>query len=211
MKNVNMLFSLLLLSAMSASCVNLDGRLDVKQTMTAKRKSGFLHLKTKDVVIQPDLYAAELKINGDKSFTLKLEGHNKILLPIKSKNDFNVPANGTITISHNDINQPFDLTGRIETDITNSDSRREIEDCTWTVKENHCKKVCTKEDTCHAECADVEITMHGQRVVEFHYRTTHRDLGMDLLQVGSREVLASFHGTNDDVDQINDYIGACRR
>lgn len=195
---------------MAASCVNLEGRLDVKQPMTAKMKTGFLHLKTKDVVIQPDLYAAELKINGDKNFTLKLEGHNKILLPIKSKNSFGVPSNGLISISHDDINQPFDLKGRIETVVSNSEPRRTIEDCTWTVKENHCKKVCTQTDACHAECADVEITMHGRQEIDYHIQTTHRDLAMDLLKVGTAEVLASFHGSNDDVDQINDFISACR-
>lgn len=210
MGNLKNVMSLMLLSLMATSCMNLDGQLDVKQVMTAKVKSGFLNRKTKDVRIQPDLYRAELKINGDKNFTLKLEGRNKLLIPIKSQKDFNVPANGRVAISHNDINQPFDIGGAIATDVSNSNPINQIEDCSWTVTENHCKKICDSATSCHTECADVQVTVHGRREVEFHYRTIHRALNMDLLRVGTGEVLASFHGSNTDVDRINDFIGACR-
>lgn len=210
MNNLKNVMSLMLLSLMATSCVNLDGQLDVKQVMTAKIKSGFLNRKTKDVQIQPDLYRAELKINGDKNFTLKLEGRNKLLIPIKSKNDFKAPSNGRVAISHNDINQPFDISGAIATDVSNSGQINQLEDCTWTVTENHCKKICDTVNSCHVECRDVQITVHGRREVEFHFRTTHRDVNMDLLRAGTAEILASFHGTNNDVDRVNDFIGACR-
>lgn len=195
---------------LSASCVSLNGQLDVKQTMSAKKKSGFLNLKTKEIQIQPDLYMAELKINSDRSFTLKLDGHDRILIPIKSEKGLNVPSNGRVFISHTDINQPFDISGMISTDVSESDHQRAIEECTYTVTENHCQKICESEKSCHIDCKDVPVELHGHREVEFHYETIHRDLAMDLLKQEKGEVLASFHGTDTETSRISDYQSVCR-
>lgn len=207
LKNVACLLVVILLSA---SCVTLDGRLDVKQAMTAKKKSGFLNLKTKEIQIQPDLYEAHLKVNSDKSFTLKLEGHEKILIPLKSEKSLNIPRNGRVFISHSDINQPFDISGLISTDVTESEIQRAVENCTYTVTENHCRKICENEHSCKIECVDEQVEMHGERNVEFHYQTIHRDLAMELLKQDKSEVLASFHGVDTETNRINDFEGRCR-
>lgn len=206
LKNV---VGLLAVTVLSASCVTLDGQLDVKQTMSAKKKSGFLNLKTKEIQIQPDLYQAELKANSDKSFTLKLEGREKILIPIKSEKDLNVPSNGRVSISHADINQPFDVAGNIQTDISNTDQQNAIEDCSFTMTENHCKKICASESSCKIECHDEQVTIQGRHEVVFHYQTIHRDLAIDLLKQDKGEVLASFHGTDSETSRINDFEGRC--
>lgn len=210
MQGLKSLMGLIVLSLLSTSCLKLDGQLDVRQAMSAKKKSGFLNLKTKEIKIEPDLYRAELKINGNKSYTLKLEGHEKILIPIKSENDLNVPTSGQIAISHNDINQPFDIRGNIKTDITHSGGTDTVEDCTWTVTENHCQKICDKPDSCTIACKDVQVTLRGHRQVSFHYRTTHRDLSVDFLKADKPEVLATFNGSDTQVDRITDFEGLCR-
>jgi len=210
MGNLKSIMCLVVLSVMTTSCVSLTGQIDVKQPMAAKKKSGFLNLKTKEIQIQPDLYSAELKMNGDKNFTLKLEGREKILIPIKSSKNLNVPANGRIFISNTDISQPFDVSGNISTQITNSDWINDVVNCTYTVTENHCTKVCEKPDACSIECKDVSVSLNGRQELTYHYRTTHRDLNINFLKVDKGEVLASFHGTNTDVDQITDYRGICR-
>jgi hypothetical protein len=94
--------------------------------------------------------------------------------------------------------------------FTHSGLQRQVENCSWSVRENHCQKICDKPDSCHIECADVDVTMYGRREIEFHYRTTHRTLAMDLLNIGNAALLASFNGDSHDVEQINDYVGACR-
>ena len=210
MKGLKVLMSLMVVSLMSTSCVTLNGQLDVKQTMAAKKKSGFLNLKTTEIQIQPDLYSAELKINSDKSYTLKLSGHENILIPIKSSKDLNVPSNGHVAISHNDINQPFDVRGEIATDVQDSSSTQAIEDCTFTVTENHCQKICDKPDACSIVCKDEQMTINGRHEVAYHYRSTHRDLSIDFLKADKPEVLGSFHGTDTATERINDYSGVCR-
>jgi hypothetical protein len=210
MNGLKVLMGLMVVSLMSTSCVSLNGQLDVKQMMAAKKKSGFLNLKTTEIQIQPDLYSAELKINSNKNYTLKLDGQNKILIPIKASKDLNVPSNGHVSMSHNDINQPFDLSGEISTDIQDSDRTDTVEDCTFTVTENHCQKICDKPDACSIVCKDVQVTLNGRHEVSYHFRTTHRDLNIDFLKADKPEVLASFHGTDTETDRITDYSGVCR-
>lgn len=209
MKCLKVVFSMLVVSSMTVSCVSLDGQLDVKQVMGAKKKSGFLHLKTTEIKIQPDLYKAELKINSDKSYTLKLSGHENIIIPIKGTKELNVPTNGHVSISHNEINQPFDLKGEIATDIEDSTRINTVEECTRSFTENHCNKICEL-STCKIVCKDEVVTIIGRHELSYHYRTINRDLNIEFLKADRPEVLATFHGTDSQMDRVIDYTGICR-
>jgi hypothetical protein len=210
MKGLKSLLCLAAIGVMSASCVTLDGQLDVKQAMSAKKRGGFLNLKLVEVQIQPDLYQAHLKANSDKSYTLKLEGHDTILLPIKSEKSLNIPSSGRIAISHSDINQPFDVQGEISTDITDSATSDIVEECSWTVTENHCKKICDKPDHCDIQCKDEQVTLYGHHEVRYHYQTIDRAVALNLLKQDKPEVLASFHGTDSETNKITEFEGQCR-
>lgn len=135
---------------MAASCVNLDGQLNVLTVMNVKKKGGFLNLQNKTVAIQPGIYNANLKINNESSFTLRLkadkEEESDIIIPINSEKSFDLPANGLIKIAGADISQPFDISGTIQTEITNSDIVRGIEQCTEYRTERRCEKICNNTD-----------------------------------------------------------------
>lgn len=223
---------------MTVSCVNLEGRLNVNQVMPAEKKGGFLNLQRKTIQIQPGNYQANLKVNNSKSFTLKLktdkEGEADILIPIKSDKDFSIPRNGNVIIRGSEIAQPFDLSGVIETNITESEQTKTTESCTFQRSENHCDKICSPGEVlnprnpnnnrdsheprdvrpptihCDIVCRDVLVTFNGSRYIEYHNRYTHRDLKADLLDLKNKNVLASFSGTDTDADRINDYLGECR-
>lgn len=210
MSSLKVLMGLTVLSLLSTACIRLEGQLDVRQPMAAKKKSGFLNLKKKEIKIEPDIYRAELKVNGSDSFTLKLEGREKILVPIKSEKDLRIPDNGIVRISAQDIGQPFDLRGNIATEVEHSPSTEAIEECSFTVTENRCQKICEKVDACKIECKDVQITLQGQHLVRYHFRTIHRDLSVDFLKTDKPEVLATFNGTDTQVDRIIDFSGQCR-
>lgn len=204
--------ALLTLSLMSASCINLEGRLNVKEPMTVKKRGGFLNLQIKSTQIQPGNYQASLKVNSAKSFTLKL---GDILIPLKSQNDFSIPANGNVIIRGRDIAQPFDVSGKIETTVTESDLTRTYEDCTIQRTENQCERVCTGGTPtmpyhCDVVCRDVFVSYEGSRYVEYHYKYTSRELTADLLDSSSKAVKASFSGYDNEADRINDYYGVCR-
>lgn len=210
MRGLKLVTSLIAVSLMCTSCLSLNGHLEVRQVMAAKKKSGILNLGTKEIQIQPDSYMAELKINSDKNFTLKLEGHDTILIPIKGNKDLNIPSSGRVSLNHDMINQPFDLEGEIVTTVTHSPRQDIIEECSRTVTENHCQKICEQSDSCTIVCKDELVTIKGLHEVSYHFRTTQRDLSVDFLKAGKPEVLASFHGSDTDTDQITDYSGICR-
>lgn len=218
MKN---LINLLLVSAFAVSCINLNGQLNVQQEMNVKKKGGFLNLKTKNISLAPGLYRADLKINSEKSFTLKLrsdkEGENDILIPIKSKNAFNLPTNGAVTIAGKEISQPFDLNGTINTSYSESTMNRTTEDCTLSRTERHCEKVCVAGSEvprpivrCNVVCRDVMVTFPGNRFVEYHFNYTHRNLDVEFKDINTQAQLATFSARGTETNRINDYVGECR-
>ncbi len=230
MKNV---MGLLLLSVLSASCVNLSGNLNVSETLTAKKRGGFLNLQLKTVKIEPGNYSSNLKINSDKSFTLKLraekEGDADILIPIKSEKSFNLPTTGAVEIKGSEVAQPFDIKGSIVTNVTSSEQVRTTESCTYTLPEQRCEKVCVetpnpaprvpregerrpvdKAVDCRVVCQMVQVSYNGNRFVEYHTLYTSRSLTANIHEVDSAKVLATFSGNGNESDRINDYVGECR-
>lgn len=212
---------LMLISAFAASCVNLDGHLNVQQTMNVKKKGGFLNMKTKTVELEPGIYKAELKVKDRDSLTLKLrlekENDDEIKIPLKSDKDFNLPDNGEVRISGSEVKQPFDVVGTIKTSITRSDSRRAVEECSLSVIERHCEKVCRPAGrngdrvVCNVVCRDVSVTIPGVREYEYHTRFTHRDLEVDLKDVNTQAQLATLRTTGTESERVTDYYGPCRR
>jgi hypothetical protein len=210
-KSLKSFLSKMLVTVMLTSCVNVGGHLDLKLPMAAKKKSGFLNLKTTEIQIQPDLYNAQLTFLSGKNYTLKLTGRETISIPIKSSSDLHIPTNGPIFISHNNINQPFDLKGFIRTDVSETSRYNDLEDCTVTFTENHCQKICEKPETCSIVCKDEQVTIHGRREVLFHFRTTDRNISFEFQKADKGEALGQFTGQGSETEKINDFVGACRR
>ncbi len=203
------ILGILLASVMATSCIH--GNLDVKKELTVNKKSGFLYQGRTEAKIKPGLYSARLHAISDKNYTLKvnLGGNDNVLIPIKGKNDLKVPYDGKIAISHNEIGQPFDVQGDIDTSVRTTERVRGTETCSVVRYETVCRSECDRY-TCHQFCQDVSVSYPGYRDVEFHNRITGRDLSVDLVSVDKQEVLASFHGNSTSVDRIYDYYGVCR-
>ena len=209
MKKMVMMLGVLLLST---SCLTLDGSLQVREAFTVKKKSGFLNLKTKEVRIDPAGYRASLKVKSDKNYSLQLEGGSigKIDVPLKAKSDLNIPFDGAFNISHEQIDQPFDVAGIINTDIDESGYTNAVEACSWNITERKCDKVCDKDNKCDVVCRDVSVTLKGHKDVAYHYRTTRRDLSLDFTRAGSTSLVASFAGSDVATEKIVDRESQCR-
>ncbi len=214
--------SFLAIAVMTASCVNLNGTLEVSETLKAKKKGGFLNLQLKDVTIQPGSYVSELKVNSKSSFTLKLKSSKEdeadISLPIKSlEENFDIPQNGPISIKGEKVSQPFDLAGTITTSYSDSSTYRDVESCSVTVRENVCEKVCIEKDAkdpnkCvkgEVVCSMQDVYYNGHQNVEYHFLYTTRNLKADILAEKSDKVLATFNGSGTESDRIYDYKGPC--
>lgn len=220
MKN---LIALSLLSIIATSCVSIDGNLTVTEKMTLKKKGGFLNLGRKNVDIEANQYDAHVTVLGKDNFALILQrGDERISIPVKSKNELKVPTfDGEFKIAGSEIDQPYDLKGMINTDISYSPSREEIEACTWDTKETRCHIEChdvvtkdergveRKENKCQKLCEDFTITHHGRREVQFHYTTTARDLNFHFLKMGSEQSVAHFIGHSTETERVIERAGIC--
>jgi hypothetical protein len=211
MKN---LLGILALSVLATSCVELSGRLDVKEPFSVTRKSGFLNLGRKKMTVEPKLYNASIKILGRQDFNLKLESDTKIIIPVQASQELKFPENGEISISHRIIDQPFDVKGNVQTNYTSTDSQEAVEDCSVTLTENKCEKVCEpavkdQAPKCAVVCRDVPVQFPGDRLVRFHYTTKTIILDMELLKANSESSLASFNGQDSDTYRVSEYEGRC--
>ena len=204
-----MLVGILLLST---SCVEINGRLQVHEAFTVKKKSGFLNRKTKEVRVDPRSYTASIKFVSDKNFKLELDGGNldNIDVPIKAEKDLDVPSNGRFHISHEKINQPFDISGVIDTQWENSGYYEELVSCSWNTTERKCEKVCDKEtNRCEVQCRDVTTTFQGKKRVEYHYSIVRRQLQLELMRANSTGVVATFIGADTETNKVVDRESAC--
>jgi hypothetical protein len=204
-------------------CDSINGTLTVNEKINLKKKGGFLNLGRKSVSIEANEYDARLTILGQDNFALILDkGGNRVSIPLKSKKDLNVPTfDGEFKISHADIDQPYDLKGTIQTDISRSSTQESIEACTWESRETKCHIECQDvvtrdnrgvertEKKCSKICEDYTITHHGRREVIFHYRTTHRDLNFLFLEANTEKSVANFIGQNTQTDKIIEHHGIC--
>ncbi len=199
---------------MFTSCVSLNGNLEVKEAMQVKKKGGFLNLKKKMVTLEPGIYTAEVNALGDKNFNLKLTGRDNFKIPLKTEKDISLPQyDGEFKVSGADLDQPFDVKGKLDTKINRSETREKEESCSYTVTEQRCEKVCVVTNDvrkCDVVCNPVQITRYGYRFVRYHNKTTYRDLDLELLALGSEKALASFSGDSVETVQINEYEGICR-
>jgi hypothetical protein len=210
MKRILLCMGILLLST---SCLTIDGSLQVSEAFSVKKKSGFLNLKTKTVTVDPNSYAASLKVKSDKNYVLNLKGGSigEIDIPIKAEKDLEIPENGSFHISHESIGQPFDLSGEIATDVQLYNYTQGLQSCTWSVTEKRCDKVCVKETgKCEVVCHNEVTTFDGQQMVATHQRSVTRDLSMEFMKADSTGVIAHFSGHDFESETIVDSKGTCR-
>ncbi|MBY0414478.1 MAG: hypothetical protein K2Q18_09945 [Bdellovibrionales bacterium] len=210
MKKTLMLLGVLLLSV---SCVELNGTLSVSEAFSVKKKSGFLNLKTKLVKVEKGQYQAELKSKSSRNLSLKLKGGSlgEIDIPIKSSDGLNIPADGQIYIEGKKIDQPFNVSGSIATDIDHYGYDHELLKCQFERVEKHCEKVCDKEtQKCDVVCKEVTVTFEGLKDVDYHYRRTDRQASLEFMAEGSTAIVATLPVRGIETDKIIDRESACR-
>lgn len=201
MKKMSLLFGILMLLS---SCKEIEGELKVDQAFNVNKKHGLLNRKTREVKIGQDTYKAELEFSSKKKLNLNLEGGSlgKLSILIKAEEDFEIPSyDGEFSIPHNEINQPFDIKGEIESSATQSDVQHSTRSCTWEVVERQCDDL---------GCRDVKVTIQGQQ--EYDYQTTYstKKVRLKILKVGTDEVLANFSGSTSDQETRRDNTSPCR-
>ena len=197
---------------LATSCVEINGKLQVYEGFTVKKKSGFLNRKTKEVRVDPRAYTASIKFVSERNFSLQLDGGllDNINVPLKAEKDLNIPTNGRFHIAHEKIDQPFDISGVIDTQREISGYNEEMVSCSWNTTDRRCEKICFKEtQRCEVQCRDVTTTYYGKKRVEYHYSIVRRHLNLEIMRANSTGVVATFTGSDTETNKIIDRQSAC--
>lgn len=200
-KGENMKFLILLGFAMSmfASCDKLSGSMNLEQD---------LHLvkRNKPYIIPAGQYKASMKINSRKKATFKLEGADKYKVKVQlPARDFPT-RNGDIHISNTEIDQPYDLHGRVNTTVTRSEERRGYESCTYEERYTRC----TVDSDGNRRCHTAYRTIRGNRFVRYYVKTENKRLEMKFHEPGRSEPAAAFTGRSSNAERIYQSVGTCR-
>lgn len=201
MKKLSLLLAVLLTLS---SCETVDGQLKVEKSFDVNKQYGLFNRKTQKVKIDQDVYDASLKLSSKKKLTLELSGGSvgKLSIPIKSEENLKIPAyDGEFRISHDEINQPFDIEGALETYTRMSDVMRGSRMCSWDIYERQCNQY---------GCQDVKITIQGIQDYEWSEMYTTRTVSLKILKKDSRDVAATFNGSSYDTTKMENATGPCR-
>lgn len=206
-KKLFIISNLLLLAA----CDPFEGVISVKQPMTVKSSE-----KTPGCNPGEDPWGCNQIVNvtvpaGDHSAKLDFVSRDQIQLNLKVNGKkkqlnldlpkkLNVPDNGAWEISAANLGQEFGAQGNSATQVTDSDTYRGWESCTYQRQE----VVCTPQG-CHTEYR----TVYGQQQVEYFERRTNQQITVNFVKANQSATLAEFNGQRAFAEKIYRYRGQC--
>lgn len=143
------------------------------------------------------------------------------IVQFKVPSGFKVPERrGEFKLTSQQIGQPFDLHGLVDTEVTESKRYDEWERCTYQEQRTVCSYVPPRcrttrrgETVCSGggqQCHIETVTVWGNRRVEFYYRQTDTDVIFSLMQPSQSDIAAQFTGRQSYSDKIYIYQGICR-
>jgi hypothetical protein len=196
---------LALVLVLSASCVKVQGNLKVDEHVLYNKNGRSKVLLAGDYKANVTIKKEELKLKLKGN----LENHR---LTLKFPKGTVLPStNGEISVSAQDLKQPFALAGNVKTDVTRSELVTTTERCSINVGMYDCDWGGGYYDGrggyygpysyCHGRVLD------GERDVRYFNDTTTRTLSLQLLQEESSK--ATFTGVDVDVKRVYQFRGVC--
>jgi len=209
-----------------ASCNSVTGDLQVAEKIKLKANRIFDKSKIK---LAPGSYSAKLKSTsgGNIMLVVKVAGKTKkakFVIP----DGANIPTfSGEFSLTAAQVKQNYDIAGVVDTEVTESDSVRTVESCSYSVSRRVCRwQVINpprpgkpkprnprrprprprKRYVCHNEYH----TVYGSRHVEYYNVYKDKQLDLELLLPESDIVVATFSGTDHKVNKIYNMKGHCR-
>ena len=159
--------------------------------------------------LQPGSYNMQIQQFGGNTIRIYLKlKKQQVPVDLNISSGREIPATGSLVLSSQETGQPFDLQAQTQTQVSETEPRRELEDCeiTWTERVCGIKPGGSNGKPVHS-CQDVKYSRPGLRDVEYFYRTTTQHMQAQILDRGSQ--VASFSGSRSDTDKIYLYKGAC--
>lgn len=209
MKKIMLLIAVLGLSA----CNPLEGTFKAKKDLTFKSKKTFSNNYRKIRVPARD-YSAKFDFTRFDNLKIDLSGISKTIR-IKMPDGLNINTkDDEFYIQGSDINQLYDFDGRIKSDYTRTETRRERESCSYTRYEPVCRTVCDiyagRQQVCRSVCTQEPVTYWGNRMVEYYHSTRNTQMRLKVLAPSTSESLGLFQGNDVVTSRIVTYESMCR-
>ena len=207
MKN---LFLLLCFSMCLVSCKEISGTLQVQESFMAivNNKCGWDPFSscepTKKIEIPYGNYSATINFSSKSEISINMKANAfKETIILKRPKNFEFPENGHFQLTSAQVNQTFDIQGRVTTTVTDSNSVRENESCTYTVNDY----VCYPGSNGQPQCGYQNRTVWGYRYVEYFIRNTTKNLVSDFFE--NQKSLAQFSGEQTEAEKIYLFTSRC--
>ncbi len=205
---------LLVLALGLGACNNLEGTFKAKQDLVFKTKKSIFSRKYVSVKVPQKNYSAVFDFTKFGNLQIDLSGISKTI-KINLPKDLDVnDSNDEFFIQGSTVKQIYDFDGRISSEVTRGDSRRERESCSYTRYENRCRRVCHVNDrgrrVCRNHCSREPVTVYGHRDVEFYYSTKNTTMRLKVLEPSTSESVGLFQGNNVSTHRVVTYESMCR-
>jgi hypothetical protein len=193
------------------SCKEISGTVDVQQSFKAivNNKCSWNPFKkcdpTKTVEIPAGHYNAKVDFGSKKEIKIEMKANAyKETIILNRPKNFEFPQNGSFLLSSSQVGQEFGVSGQVTTQVWDSQSYRDNESCTYTVRD----WVCYPDANGRPVCGYQDRTVWGYRFVEYFNRNTTTEMFADLIT--KHASLARFTGAKTEAQKIYTYTSICR-
>lgn len=191
--------ALALMTLLFASCENIDGKFEAYNTLELRDGN------SRDT-IRPGKYQAVIKLRKSKVKLKLTDESGSDTYKFKLPGGVDLPTtNGSFSLTSSQVEQPYDVSGKILTDVTMGNLRYERESCQYQEPYTVCYPTGNGGRTCHTEYR----TRYGFRDVEYSIRTQDQRISFNLMRPGTSGIEGRFTGREITSERVYQYTGRC--
>jgi hypothetical protein len=197
------LIATLILSALVLTgCDRVGGQLNVTNDFNLKNSNG------NSQSLKVGTYNAELSQSTfGKRIILKLNNDQNQKYDFKIPDGTKLPSNGTFLLKSNEIGQPVDLQGVVDTKITDSDVREDYQSCSYSEPYTVCSPSGPNGQT---TCSVYYRTIIGSQWTRYYDRNLDEHVTLTIAPANTTNAVAEFLGHATNVQRIIVNQSPCR-
>jgi len=193
-----------------AGCNDVEGILNISAPFQIRNKFGNLH------GVPAGQFDSKMELDeGDNKIKIEIKaGKDDHQLELKLAAGSSVPSGGgSFSLLGSDINEPFDLSGTVDRQVSESQRYTQRDSCSYSVPVQQCRIEIIigprGQRIPRRVCGIVYITRYGLQDITRHSVTTTVSVQAAYADSASKAEVAAFNGSRTDTQSITDYAGPC--
>ena len=205
---------IMIATTMLVGCKPFEGTLEVVKPIKFNLKKTIFG-KTKKKTFKTGSFSTKISFKSKSKAVLIINADKKYKINLETKDGDTLPKfYGNISFTSDELKQPWDLKGHVDSKTSYSDDRTDWQGCSYTRNERICFRSYNSDRDHYRRgrriCDYELVTIYGERRVEYHYKYTDSTVKLKLLQPGTENLLSKFRGTRHESDKIVTHSGVCR-